>query len=68
MGMVEFVILAIVVCAIAGVSVWLLAYFIPTHPPLIDKLIWGLAIFIIVLTLIRATGLLHYDPQIPAVK
>lgn len=67
MGFVEFLILCAITVAIAYAAVWLLGYFLPGHPAIVDKIIWGVAILIIVMQLLKATGLLSHDPQIPKV-
>jgi len=65
MGFLEFIILCAIVVAIAGGGTWALRYFMPEHPQIIELIIWGVAILIIVVALLRATGLLSHDPQIP---
>ena len=67
MGFFAFIVLCFVVCAIAWLGVWLISYFIPGVPAIVPKIIWGVAIFIILMTLLRATGLLTYDPKIPGI-
>jgi hypothetical protein len=68
MGFLEFVLLCVITLAIAAGAVWILGHFLPGHPAIVDLLIWGVAVLIIVMALLRATGLLHYDPQIPRVR
>ena len=68
MGFIEFLVLCFVVVGIAWLAVWALGYFWTGHPAIIDKVIWGIAIAIILVTLIRATGLLAHDPQIPKLR
>jgi hypothetical protein len=67
MGFLAFVIFCFVVMAIAWLAVWLLGYFLPGHPVIVDKIIWGLGIFIIILKLLQVTGILSHDPMIPRV-
>lgn len=66
MGMLEFVILAIVVCIIAAAATWALRTFVPGVPAIVYTLIWGVAIGIIIWTLLQATGVLRHDPKIPS--
>jgi len=68
MGLVEFAILCFVVCLIAWAAVWAIGYFIPTVPAIVPKLIWGVAVLIIVVALLRATGIMGLDPQIPRLR
>ena len=67
MGLIEFIILCVVTLVIVWVGVWLLGMFAPGHPAIIDRLIWGVAVIIIVFALVRATGIMSHDPQIPRV-
>ena len=65
MGFLEFIILCFLVLAIAWMATWALGYFLPGHPAIVDKLIWGIAVAIILITLLQATGIMKHDPQIP---
>ena len=40
----------------------------PSHPGIIDKIIWFVVILVIVVLLANAIGLLGYDPQIPRLR
>lgn len=68
MGIVEFFILVIVTVFAGAGTVWIIGYFAPTHPLLIDRIVWGVVIIIIVAALVIATGLLGHDPQIPRLR
>lgn len=68
MGLIEFIVLCIITLVIAYGGIWLLGYLVPGHPAIIDKVIWILACAIILVALVRATGLMSYDPQIPRVR
>lgn len=65
MSFIAFIILCVVVCAIASIGCWALRRFLPGHPVTVDYIIWGVALFIILVNLFGATGLVRYDPQIP---
>jgi phosphate starvation-inducible membrane PsiE len=65
MGFLSFVVLCFVVVLIAWLAVLALGSLAPGHPPAIDMIIWGVAILIIVWTLLSAMGLLGHDPKIP---
>lgn len=65
MGFVEFLIMAGITVGIAYVAILVLGLLAPGHPALVDQLIWGVAILIIVMALLKATGLTSHDPVIP---
>ena len=65
MGFIEFLLFLGIVLAISWFAVWILGYFLPGHPEIFDKLIWGVAIVIVILKLAVAVGLIGADPQIP---
>jgi hypothetical protein len=67
MGLFEFILLCFVVVALAWVGCWALDTFMPGHPGIVNKIIWGVAIFIIIWQLLAATGILGHDPRIPHV-
>lgn len=68
MGIVEFFILCVVVVLLAALAVWAIGYFAPAHPPMIDKVIWGVAVFVILFALAQAVGLFGHDPMIPRIR
>ena len=67
MGLIEFCILCVVVLVIAAIGNWAIDTFATGHPPLINKLIWGVAVAIILFALLQATGILGHDVRIPHV-
>ena len=68
MGVLEFFILVLVVVVLAALTVWAIGQFAPGTPPLIIKIVWGVAVLIIVVVLIQALGLMGHDPQIPRLR
>jgi len=64
MGFVAFLILVVVVCLIAAVAAWLLGQ-ITGVPAIVPKIIWVVAVMIILYALLVATGVLGHDVQIP---
>jgi hypothetical protein len=68
MGVIEFFILVLIVVFLGWVTVWALGYFMPGHPALIDKVVWGVVIVFVLWTLFSAMGLMGHDPQIPRVR
>lgn len=65
MGLIEFILLCILVVAIAWIGCYALDNLLPGHPPIVNTIIWVVAIIIILTSLLRATGLIQHDPQIP---
>lgn len=65
MGFLAFGIFCLITLGIAYLIVWALGYFVPARPAIVDKVVWGVAVLIIVLKLLTVTGLLSHDPQIP---
>lgn len=65
MGFLEFGVFCLITLAIAWFLNWLLNTFIPSHPAVVNQIIWGLAILIIILKLAAAVGILGHDVQIP---
>lgn len=68
MGILEFFLLVLLVVLAGAGTIWVIGYWAPNHPLLIDKIIWFVVIAIIVGTLIVAFGLLGHDPQIPRLR
>ncbi len=64
MGFIEFVVASIVVVVIAAVGTWLVSQ-IPGCPAIVPKIFWIVAVVIIVLMLLTATGIMQRDPKIP---
>lgn len=67
MGLIEFLIIVVLVVFFCWLAVQALAYFAPGHPALFDKVIWGIGLFIVLLLLLQATGILNHDIRIPHV-
>ena len=68
MGLIEFLVFAVVVAIVGWVAVFVLGKLAPGHPGIIDNIIWVVVVLVILLTLVRAMGLMAYDPQIPRVR
>jgi hypothetical protein len=67
MGIIEFLIIVVVVVFACWLAVYAIGYIAPGHPAIIDKIIWGVAILIILVLLLQATGILAHDVRIPHV-
>ena len=59
-------ILCVVVVLVAAVAVWVLGQ-IPGTPAIIPKVIWIVAVLILLFILMQATGILGRDIRIPHV-
>jgi hypothetical protein len=68
MGLFAFIILCFIVVALAWLGVWVIGHFAPGHPAIIDRIIWGVAVLIILYNLFTAMGLMSHDPQIPSFR
>ena len=65
MGFLAFGIFCLIVLAIAWIVTWCLGYFVPGYPGIVDKIVWAIAVVIIIIKLVQVTGLMGHDPQIP---
>ena len=68
MGIIEFFVIVCVVVVMAWLCVMGMGVLAPGHPATIDKIIWAVAILVIVVVLAKALGLTSYDPQIPRLR
>ncbi len=65
MGLISFLIFAVIVLCIAAFFVWVLGRLAPGHPSILDNVIWVLAVVIVLLQLWQAVG--GHDVPIPRV-
>jgi hypothetical protein len=65
MGFGAFLIFCLVVVAFAWLATWIVGYFFANAPGIIVKIIWGVAVLIIIVQLASAVGLLGHDIRIP---
>lgn len=68
MGLIEFLIFVVVCVLVTYAAIWIMGQLAPGHPQIIDRALWVLCVVIVVLLLLRATGLLGADPQIPRIR
>ena len=68
MGILEFFLICLIVVVLAAFTVWAIGSFAPGTPAIVVKLIWAVAVLIIIVTLLNATGILGHDPQIPRLR
>ncbi len=68
MGLFYFLGLVVVVVLVCAAALWVIDYLAPSHPAIIDKGVWVLAVVILALILAQALGLLSHDVPIPKVR
>lgn len=68
MGLFEFLIFVLLVVGTTWFITWVMDYFFDSHPPIFNKIMWGVAIIIVLIKLFAVLGLTHYDPQIPHIN
>lgn len=70
MTFLAFCVLVLVVCAIAALVTWIMRQFLPNAPALVEKIVWGVAVLIILVTLLQAIGIVSLSggPMIPRLK
>lgn len=68
MGLFAFLLVAVVVVLACAAAVWVIGYLAPSHPAIVDKLIWVLCVVILVIVLAQATGIFSHDVMIPRVR
>ena len=66
MGVIEFFLLCLLVCCLAAATVWAIGYFAGGAPAIVPKLVWGVALFVIVVALANAIGLV--DVPMPRLR
>jgi hypothetical protein len=65
MTLVTVLVYIVVVVLLVAAAIWVMGYLAPSHPPVIDKALWVLAVVIIVLMLLQAFGLMGAGPRVP---
>lgn len=68
MGVIAFLIVAVLVVLACAAAIWILGQLAPGHPAIVDTIIWVLAVLVLVLLLAQVTGLLSHDIPIPRVR
>jgi len=68
MGLFEFLIIAVVVIFACWLAVFALGYIAPGHPVVVDRIMYGVGIFIVFVLLLQATGILSHDVAIPRLR
>ncbi len=68
MGVVELFVYIALTCLAGGGAVWVIGYWSPEHPKIVDKAIWFVVIVIIGVVLWQAFGLSRFDPKVPSLR
>lgn len=68
MGIIELFLYIVLVVLIGRGAIWLVDYLAPSHPDIIDKLIWLVVIVLVLIVLVNAFGLMRFDPQVPRLR
>jgi hypothetical protein len=68
MGLIALLVFVVVVVVCGYAAVWFLKWLAPTHPDIVDKLIWALVVIICGMKVAQAVGLLHGDIPIPQIR
>jgi hypothetical protein len=65
MGLFEFLLIVILIVVLAALTVWVIGQIAPGTPALVLRIVWAVAVLVILFILAQATGILRYDPRIP---
>lgn len=69
MGFVELLIIVFIIVILTAGFVWAINYFAPSQvPTYVSRLLWGVAIFLILYVILSALGLTHFDITIPKLR
>lgn len=56
----------VVIVLLCAAAVWVMGQLAPSHPPIVDRLIWVLCVVLVVIVLITAFGLV--DVPVPRLR
>ena len=65
MSIISLFIYIVVVTLIGFLAIWVLGQLAPSHPGLIDNIIWVIVVLVIVIVVLQALGLLNGGPMVP---
>lgn len=68
MGLMQFLILVVIVVLVCAAALWVIGQLAPSHPAIIDRAVWVLAVVILAVVLLQALGLVGHDVPIPRVR
>jgi hypothetical protein len=65
MPVITLLIYIVLVALLGFLAVWVLGQLAPSHPAVIDNVIWVIVVLVIVLEVLQAFGLLGAGPVVP---
>jgi hypothetical protein len=65
MGLIALLVFIVIVVVCGYCAIWFLKWIAPSHPDIIDKLIWALVVGICLIRVAQAVGLVGQDIQVP---
>lgn len=68
MGLIEFLIFTVIVVVVGWAAIYVMGKLAPSHPVIIDNIIWVAVFLIVMLKLVQAAGLVGHDIQIPRIR
>jgi len=64
--MIQLLFTIVVIVLLCAAAVWILGQLAPSHPPIVDRLIWVLCVVLVVFVLIAAFGIV--DIPVPRLR
>lgn len=64
--MVHLLLTVVVIVLLCAAAVWVMGQLAPSHPPVIDKILWVVCVVLVVLVLVSAFGLI--DIPVPRLR
>jgi hypothetical protein len=68
MPVITLLIYIVVVVLLGFLAIWVLGQLAPTHPAVIDNVIWVIVVLIVVIEVLNAFGLLGAGPVVPRLR
>lgn len=68
MGLIQFLMIVVIVVLVCAAALWVIGQLAPSHPPIIDRAVWVLAVVILAVVLLQALGLVGHDVLIPRMR
>jgi hypothetical protein len=68
MPVITLLIYIVVVVLLGFLAIWVLGQLAPSHPAVIDNVIWVIVVLIVVIEVLNAFGLLGAGPVVPRLR
>jgi len=68
MSVISLFIYIVLVALLGYLAVWALGKLAPSHPAIIDGIIWVITVLVIVVVVAQAFGLLESGPMVPKLR